>query len=313
MMFVILGIDGLSSNLLQQELANVPHIASLLALSAYSYMARADVPAISSINWGTHFFGHGAAYHCWVNNEKAFACSGAQSIFDVIPNSTGYGAWDSLHRHIPAFHTTSSDSVTADRIALHVKNRDRNLVAGIFNAVDDANHMSKSQAHALQHVDACVGNIMEHITPSDYVLLVSDHGPRDCKWWQWTCHDHYGMHKSEIETPMLLKGPGVAPGPITRRVTHQDTSYYVLNALNYSIPCDWKLGEHTSCVTSWPGKTSHVATAEENLRVAVDTAIWVAVPVFVFLLIIASLPWCCRNEQHPWCCRNEQHTFWPLN
>ena len=295
-MFIILGIDGLSSSLLQQEMANVPHIASLLALSAYSYMARASIPATSGINWGTHFFGHGPAYHCWLHIEKPSACSGAQSIFDVIPNSTGYGAWHSLHRHIPAFRTTSGDSDTANRLALHVKNRDRNLVAGVFDGVDNANHMSKSQAHALQHIDAYVGEILAHITPSDYVLLVSDHGPRDCKWWQWLCHDHYGTRLSELETPMLLKGPGVSPGQITRRVTHQDTSYYVLNALNYSIPCDWKLGEHTSCATSWPGSTSHVVIGEENLRAGVDLAIWIAVPVITLLFIMVCLPLCNRKR-----------------
>lgn len=289
-MFIIIGVDGLSSNLLQQQIAYMPHVASLLAQSAYSYVARAGVPAISSINWGTHFFGHGPAYHCWVNNEKPFACSGATSIFDVIPHSVGYGKWDALRRHIPAFRTTGGDSDTASNMALHVKKRDCNLIAGVFDAVDDANHQSKSQKRALQHVDAYVGTVLKHVTSSDYVLLISDHGPRDCKWWQWSCRDHYGMLSSEIETPVMLKGPSIAPGQMTRRVTHQDTSYYVLHALNYPIPCDWRLGEHGNCTTSWPGTRIHVPLAEEQLREHVDVAIWIVAPLVLLLCALACLP-----------------------
>lgn len=281
-MFIIIGVDGLSSIFLRQQMAHVPHVATLITQSAYSYAARAEVPTLSGINWGTHFFGHSPSYHCWLNNENPSACSGATSIFDVIPTSAGFGKSDMFRRHISAFRTTESDSDTASSVALHVKNRDFDLIAAVFDAVDDANHKSTSQNRALQHVDAYIGQILEHVTPSDYVLLISDHGPRECRWWQWSCRHHYGTLSSEIDTPVILKGPGIVAGQMTRRVTHQDTSYYVLHALNYSEPCDWKLGELSNCTTSWPGTQVHVPLGEEEFRESVDVAIWLVATIIVF-------------------------------
>ena len=279
-MFVFIGIDGLSSALMQQEIAHLPHLHSLLNASAYTYHAMSEVPTKSGINWGTHFFGHTAAYHCWYDNDKASACSGAHSIFDTVNNSSGYAPWTGLQQHIPAFRTTADDVDTAHKIARHVQKRDRQLVAAVLNGLDNKGDQI---AQALREADDLVGLMLRNVTSQDHVLFVSDHGTRTCAWWQFTCLDHYGTMPVELETPMMLKGPGVTPGLLRRRVTHQDSSYYILDALNYTMPCDWQLGKHNSCDSAWPGHTTHVELAEELFRNAANVAILVMFPVTLLL------------------------------
>lgn len=285
-MFIILGIDGLSSVQLFEEHTSLPNVQSLLDTGAYTYLSRASVPTTSGINWGSHFFGHGVHYHCWQDNVQPFACTGAQSVFDAVPNSSAYSKWDSFSQHISSFETTASDSETAAKLVQHIRLRNVDFVTGIFDGVDEAVHSGRSASSALQRIDTEIGRVLSNVTALDFVLLVSDHGTRKCRWWQWTCLDHYGTSAREIYTPFILRGPGVSPGPIMRRISAQDTSYFVLTALGRSMPCDWELGKYTSCITSWPGVSTHVKLKEELLRTGIDYVIWIGIAVVSILLML---------------------------
>jgi hypothetical protein len=277
MMFIVLGLDGLGSNLLKSELPRLPHLASLLNRSAYTMQSRAEYPADSTTNWGTHFYGHGMSYHGWYRKETS-VCSDIVSVFDAVPNSVGYTSWSDLSRQVPQFKLVGYNVHTHMKAALDARTHE--LVVGIFDDVDDAAHMGSSTARALQSVDTRIGDILSHVQSDDHVMLVSDHGlrARPCRWYDFACYDHYGASASEIETPMLISGPQVpTTGQLHRRVTHEDTSYYILRILNRSVPCDWKMGELTSCNSTWPGPSSDVVLPAQQLRTAVSYAIWVLI------------------------------------
>jgi hypothetical protein len=292
LMFIVLGIDGLGSDLLQSELPRLPHLASLLNRSAYTMQARAEFYTNSATNWGTHFYGHGPSYTGWYRHLPS-VCSGTVSVFDAVPNSTAYTSWSYLSREIPQFHLVSNVHLS---LRTAVKARAHELAVGIFDNVDHAGHAGSSTAHALQSVDSRIGDILSHVQSDDHVMFISDHGLRSCRWYDFACMVHYGSRASELETPMLISGPQVpSTGPLHRRVTHQDTSYYILRILNRSVPCDWKVGELTSCNSTWPGPSRDIEVTEQTLRNAISAGIWALIGVLGILPVI----WCCWRSYTP--------------
>jgi hypothetical protein len=290
-MLIVLGIDGLGSDLLQSELPRLPHLADLMGRSAYTMQSRAEFYTNSATNWGTHFYGHGPAYTGWYRNTLNSVCSGTVSVFDAVPNSVGYTGWAGLSRQIPHIENVGS---VQEHTKAAIEARAHDLVVGIFDEVDNAGHMGVSTARALQRVDTHVGDILSSVQVDDHVMVISDHGLRSCRWYDFACVPHYGGRASELETPMLISGPQVtATGPLHRRVTHQDTSYYILRILNRSVPCDWKMGELTSCNSTWPGPSRGIQVVEESLRNGISNAIW----VFIAVAFVSVLWCCCRSRR----------------
>lgn len=285
-MIVILGIDGMSSETFTAGMPHLTELHRLFNVSAYSMHARAEQSARSSENWGTHMYGNGPAYHGWYRSYKPPAVSGAISIFDVVQNSIGCTKWPPLSLRTPKFHV---GDVTPCALAA-IQNRSNDLVFAIWDEVDAAAHAGSSQQSALQHVDGEIGKVLAHVDSSDHIIVVSDHGSRACSTWDHFCVAHYGARVTEMDTPLLITGPTIAPGPLARRVTHQDTSHYVLRLLNLPTPCDWQLGGITTCNSSWPGEVRDVIVHEESLRDEMNTATWVALPViFVLMLLLCWL------------------------
>jgi hypothetical protein len=288
-MIVLLGIDSLGGLQLQSQLSHLPHLKGLVDSGVHTMRARADVRAISSVNWGAHFYGQGAAYHGWYRNHRSPVVQGAQSVFDVVPNSTGCTAWHDLSRVIPAF-TYCTDPVDTDAAVTScavqaVSQRQHELVAVVWDNVDVAAHNGLDIKPTLRVLDARIGQVLAHITPQDHVLVVSDHGHRTCPWYNWMCRPHYGAYRTEVETPFILKGPSVTrTGPIGRPITHSVTSRVILNVLGKPLPCDWRLGEWDTCNSTWPGMSQGEVLEEDDLRDAINVIINSFI-VVVFLIL----------------------------
>lgn len=196
---------------------------------------------------------------------------------------------------IPAFTTVKS---AEDHVKADIAARERDLVVGVWNGVDVAGHGEHSAMDvALQKVDTAVGSVLKLVHPNDHVLLIADHGHRVCKWYQFMCMAHYGGRAEEVYTPMMISGPQIQPGQLNRRVTHQDTSYYILNALNRSVPCDWEVGKLASCNSSWPGPDRDMYTIEEHVRDSIDVAILVVGILIALLLCTAVGRWIRKRRQ----------------
>ena len=228
-MIIVLGIDGLGSDIFLEALGTpgtpgmLEHLKGLKDTSAYSMHARADMSTRSSENWGTHFYGNGPAYHGWYRSDEPVAVSGAISVFDVVGNSTGCTRWPPLVQKIPSFRLGG----TACTLAA-VRNRSNDLVVGVWDDVDDAGHAGSDRVAALKRVDGLIGTVLAARLPGDHVMVISDHGTRPCRWYEFACVAHYGGRTMELNTPLLVSGPGVSPGELKRPVTHQDTSRYIL-------------------------------------------------------------------------------------
>ena len=284
-MIVVLGIDGLGSNVLkaaQHELVAIPR---LMARGRYTYHAYSSMRTMSSINWGNHFFGRGADYHNWILNDARPGAMGAVSVFDAVPKSTGCTRIDWISQVLPALLWVESDEKVTSCVLDAVQSRDRDLVVGLWDDVDVAGHKGNfgDQVAALIETDAMLDLVLNSTQPEDHILLIADHGQRHCSWYEVACVEHYGARMEELQTPFVIAGPKVtAPGHIGRPVTHTDTAWYVTKLLNRSVPCEWELGSLDACNNSeWPGLAIDKVVPEEEFRDAISTGV---------LVVVASLP-----------------------
>jgi len=270
---LVIGIDALSSNLLLNTLPELPNLARLMREGAYSFHAKAEVSTRSPQNWATHFYGHGPAAHGWYRDAvPRGCCANLTSVFDLVPATYAVTAdWPQLAEHIPPFVDAANDDALVQGALAALMNQTYDLVVTRFEGVDNAAHDRKSTKEALVTIDAQVALLAPH---AQHVIVISDHGTRPCAWWSLMCRSHYGARLSELNTPVIITGPRVhVQGPLNRRLTHQDTAYFILRLLNISIPCQWQLGQFDSnCSTEWPGKEVDVLLEEEELRNAVDAA-----------------------------------------
>lgn len=184
------------------------------------------------------------------------------------------------------------------QIALEaVRQRKHKLIFVRFSSVDDANHRGEDVGDSVVAFDANVGRLLSALHKDDHAMILSDHGGRKCRAFEWTCRAHYGANLSEVNTPLVLLGPSVKPGKLMRRVTHQDTSYFVLKMLNLTPPCQWVLGDYqTNCSSDWPGLQIGLVTEEEELRNAIDFAINIALSVSLSLASLLFYNFCVRPE-----------------
>lgn len=291
---LLIGIDALSSRDVRKMPPNVmPTIRGLMQNGAYSLYSRASLRTVSPTGWFTHIHGHGPSSHCWLVDHVQPGCSGLPSIFDVVNSSyavsTNWKALSNVNSHILNVKT-DTDARNAGVATIQARNH--KLVFVRFANVDATMHNYNDVGAALKEVDAHVNALINELTIKDHVIIVSDHGYRDCKWYDFMCRDHYGALLRELETPLILYGPTVTPGQLTRRVSMQDTSHYILRMLGLKAPCDWEVGDYTrNCSGStWPGQRHDIMSIEENLRRHVNIAIYVTASVLIltFALLIYS-------------------------
>ena len=285
---LIIGMDGLASDYLSDYSEKLVHIPQAMRAGAYTLTSRSEVRTLSSINWGTHLYGHGASSHCWMRNDQQPACTGLPSVFDVVKPSFGVSAnWPYFATFNPHIRDVQNDTIVMQVALEAVRQRNHRLIFTRFSDVDDANHRGESVEDSVVAFDENVGHLLSELHEDDHALIISDHGGRKCGAFQWTCRPHYGASLREVNTPLVLLGPSVKPGKLMRRVTHQDTSYFVLNMLNLPVPCQWHLGDYYSnCSSEWPGLQISLVNEEEELRDAIDFAINVGL---AFLVCLASL------------------------
>ena len=305
---LVIAVDGLSSDLLAKNFASAPNMAKLRATGAYTMTSRINPRPNSQQSWGTHLYGHGPAAHGWYRSAPApRGCTGLPSLFDVVPSSYAVSSdWPAFAHAMPQVQNKASDRATADAAQAALSLRKYELVFARFGQIDEYAHTTRLNARAfstedaglvtrLHNVDALVGQLVTAVTSNDYVLLISDHGLRSCRWWELTCGVHFGARLTEVNTPMLAKGPGVKPGQLRRRITHQDTSYTVLRWLNHSVPCEWQLGQvDSNCTGTWPGTQSNVQTHEEDYAHLADILAWVLIVLAVIAAVTAMVLSCCN-------------------
>ena len=301
-MIVVLGIDGLGSNLLKAAEHELVAIPKLMARGRHTYHAYSSMRTTSSINWGNHFFGRGADYHSWVLNDARPGATGAVSVFDAVPKSTGCTRIGWISQRLPALLLMESDEEVTRCVLDAVQGRGHDLVVGLWDDVDVAGHRGNfdDQVAALVETDAMLDRVLNSTQPEDHILLIADHGQRHCSWYEAACSAHYGARMEELQTPFVIAGPEVAtPGHIGRPVTHTDTAWYVTKLLNRSVPCEWELGSLDACNNSaWPGLTIDKVVPEEAFRDAISTGVLAAVaslPVLAALALMLVLACrCCR-------------------
>lgn len=294
----MIGMDGLSSDNVRTHWQELPNLAQAVRSGAFTFTSRAETRTHSSINWGTHLYGHGASSHCWLRNDQQPACTGLPSLFDVVKPSFGVSAdWPyfaTFNRHV----RDVEDDRAVMRVALEaLRQRDNKLIFVRFESVDEANHARRGVLDELIKFDNNVGELLAGLRSEDHAVILSDHGSRRCHALDWFCQAHYSANLSEINTPLILLGPSVKPGQLQRRVTHQDTSYFVLSMLGLRPPCQWVLGDYrTNCSLDWPGMEINLSTEEEDLRDGIGLAINIVASIVLALAAVLFYSCCVRSS-----------------
>src|SRR5262249_53427245 len=106
--------------------------------------------------------------------------------------------------------------------------------------------------NALGFVDDLLGDFLQGLDPTrNMVVVTGDHGESFYDDGTWM---HFGGMLSEVQTrvPMVIRGPGIVPGVISRATLHSDLVPTVLHALaGRAVPLEHVYGRDL-LAGEWP-------------------------------------------------------------
>lgn len=259
---LVLGFDGMSGQGLQK--VNTPHFDALRANGAYTFIAEAVQPTVSSPNWASMVNGASPNEHTVKGNEWKRAdistislCGQPKgkvfpSIFKVLrdqksdANIAVVHHWDGFARLINKeslniLYNARSEYDACKKTCQIIQNGQPELLFVHFDHVDHAGHhdghFTEAYYQSIRVADSITGVIMEVLKAKGTldqtcILITADHGGIN--------KGHGGTTREEIEIPWILSGPGVKKNHKIQGLVHQyDTAATLARLLQLKQPDCW--------------------------------------------------------------------------
>lgn len=261
---VFIGLDGWGAYTMPE--ADMPNVKSLMARGAWSLKKRSVLPSSSAINWASIFMGvgtEGHGYTDWGSRTPeipsiALSENGIfPTIFTIIRQQkpeaeTGViYEWPgigflvdtlstSYHENNPMADNNDSSAITAAAVK-YIKAARPLLFAMTY---DNPDHIGHTVGHdtpeiydVLAYLDRQIGEVIQAtkdagIYDETVFILSSDHGGIGT--------GHGGITLLEMETPLILCGPGIRnTGELRSAIMQFDIAPTIARLLGVTPPQPW--------------------------------------------------------------------------
>ena len=269
---IVIGIDGWGSEGMRvAPAADLPNFHELMDHGAWTLAKRAVMPSASAINWASIFNGLPTEMHGfdkWNSTHGTIPSTADNghgippTVFTILREQRP-GAesgclydWDGVgpvadtlamsYNHY--IKTYSGDEVfvsTEDYTQMaidYILDKKPDLFVFYYGSLDSAGHdhgwCGPEYMAKQREIDKGVGMILRALKDAGMdddtiVVVTSDHGG--------TGRGHGNLTMQELETPLLVYGPGIKQGyEITAPVMQYDTAAIVADLLGLKIPADWR-------------------------------------------------------------------------
>jgi len=247
---VVIGIDGLGGA--HVPTIDTPALDGLMAVGAHSLKMQNALPTMSAPNWMSMIAGagadqHGVASNGWSPGDSQptptiFAVLRAQrpdARIGVFHDWAGFG--DLVEPGVADVLVSPGDEVQTTVAALTwMKQTLPDLLFIHLDLVDHAGHFhgwgSPAYVAAVQTADALVGEVVQAIeaagmAPYTVVIVSADHGGEGLS--------HGDDTALERAIPLIVAGPQVLRGPISRELRIWDIAATVAALFKLAAPASW--------------------------------------------------------------------------
>lgn len=261
---VFIGLDGWGAYSMPK--ADMPNVKSLMEAGAWTFKKRSVLPSSSAINWASVFMGvgtEGHGYTEWGSRTPEIPSIALSehgifpTVFTVVRSripDAELGAlyeWDgiaylvdtlalSMHRQVEEGPDNDSQPLT-DAAVEYIKSKTPLITAIIYDNPDHVGHSAGHDTPAyydvLAYLDGQIGQIIEATKQAgiydETVFVVSaDHGGIGT--------GHGGKSLSEMETPLIMAGPGIKKsGELESAVMQFDIAPTIAALLGVPTPQVW--------------------------------------------------------------------------
>lgn len=262
---VLIGLDGWGGYSMPK--ADMPNVKRQMERGAWTMKKRSVLPSSSAINWAAMFMGlptEGHGYLNWGSKKPELepvvwsnsADSIPYTIFRILRNQKpgaeigAFYEWDgigylvdtlalSTHRNIP-LADNNSDKIT-EAAASYILSAKPMLTAVIYDNPDHVGHTSGHDTPdyyaILAYLDRQIGRIVEAtksagIYDDTVFIITADHGG--------VKKGHGKATLPEMETPMIMAGPGVKKlGEMKSSLMQYDVAATIAALLGIEMPQCW--------------------------------------------------------------------------
>lgn len=262
---ILIGLDGWGGYSMPK--ADMPNVKQQMARGAWTMKKRSVLPSSSAINWASMFMGlptEGHGYLKWGSKKPELppiqlsnsADSIPYTIFRILRNQqpkAKIGAvyeWDGIgylvdtlamdmHKNIPCVKN-NSDRLTQAAVDYIISDKP-SLMAVIY---DNPDHVGHADGHdtpqyydILNYLDKQIGQIVDAskkagIYDDTIFVITADHGGVN--------KGHGGPTLLEMQTPLILAGPGVKNiGELKSATMQYDTAATIAALLGLEMPQSW--------------------------------------------------------------------------
>jgi predicted AlkP superfamily pyrophosphatase or phosphodiesterase len=278
---LIIGVDGLGGPWVHPlpEHLKIPNIRKIQHNGAWSFHARAVMPAVSKPNWMTIISGagpeeHGVFDNDWIVGGQLDSITGANKYFPTIyevlkttkrHNVASLTDWDGFNDLFPASHVdylytapTNPNfiNLTSHLVKEVIEPKNYSLMFVHYNGADMAGHDfgwgSPQYYGAIEAIDSEIGQVLDSLednglSKETLIVITADHGGND------TDHGQPGCFELCYYTTLMFSGPSIKknysiPCPTKSESCYQDgglnirlidISSTILNSFGIEQPGEW--------------------------------------------------------------------------
>lgn len=255
---ILIGSDGLSSEIIAKYPELFPNINNLFANGSSTLESRSVLPSSSAVNWASHLMGAGPELHGYtewgsakpdlpsrvLTDNGTFPCI-VWSVRQKYPNDEigvvySWKTIDCLFDTIAAsyYQFAQTDKEVCQKSIEYIKKNPR-FAFFYFSDPDGPGHnngwLSEEYKQSSHQVDKYVGEIVAAVNENmknTTIIFISDHGGIN--------KGHGGKSMAEMQVPFAIVGDGVKKGyKITDSQMVFDTAPTIANILDSPIPQVW--------------------------------------------------------------------------
>lgn len=272
---ILIGVDGMSPNGINN--APTPNMDALVKNGSHTFLAKAVLPTSSSPNWASMVMGagpeqHGVTSNDWEPHKQTIElqCTGKKGNGkDSKMWPTFYGQlreqkpkskifcfhdwWDygrllepgvCSRKRGPGLYGLifqKGNKISINRAKRVIKKQDFDFIFVHLDHVDHAGHHdghgTPQYYDAVAYADVLIGQVMDAVKKAGIedetiIMVTADHGGIG--------HGHGGNTPEEVNTPWIIKGPGIKQGhTITGEVNTYDTAHTLSHIFGLQTPDCW--------------------------------------------------------------------------
>lgn len=132
------------------------------------------------------------------------------------------------------FEPAGERPIERERIARYM------IEPGVKNGYEYVASYDEEIAYVDEHVGRLLDGLAGHLPLDDsLVVLTSDHGETMMEHERWFSHG-FNVYESIMRVPLLVRGPGAAPGRIPHLVSGIDVAPTILKFAGAPVPAGWE-------------------------------------------------------------------------